>query len=608
MPAGTVHAFTAAGLVPVAVLAALAATLVAGLAGVIAAWILRRRTDLSIRNLYLAVGILLLIDSIVIAAGVTVLMVALAPVTAFAATGSLVGRRARLADLGAGDDLRQHELARRWLWQPSAADRHPGQRTHIGASGELVRRVPWPAHVPSVPMSADPAGPRLPCGEGMHVFTVGATGAGKTTSAHRLAAGRVLQDHTALLVVDGKGDRRDERVLRNLAAAAHVPFILFDPRDPDTDRWQPLRDAPADVIARAIEPIESSETYYPDMLRRQLAAVTDILHSVGMWPPSLPLLADAAVSDRWDDLLALASGHTADPAVFDRADRHTRWVKRYSDKTLSSADRLDVVLGQAWRPVLTPRPLDDGTAVAVNLVRAIRQRAVVLWRTYSDDMPNEARAATVLALADVHAAAGQADSPWTLMLDEFGAVIKTAGNRAVGLLQRGRSHHGQVIVITQSVADIDALSQQPGLLESMSDNFRAFVIHRQVAPTSREWCAKLCGTRGLWQSTDAMQGDGVIHSGRGSRRRVQEFRVHPNEIARLPDREAFIYTTLGPDPARCNILRAAIPDGDPERIGDGSAHACEAPVHPAISVPRATPEAEAVATVEAVLSTGADDI
>ena len=56
----------------------------------------------------------------------------------------------------------------------------------------------------------------------------------------------------------------------------------------------------------------------------------------------------------------------------------------------------------------------------------------MLWRTWADDMADEAKAITVLALADIYAAAGQADAPWTLMLDEFGAVIQVAAERAIG--------------------------------------------------------------------------------------------------------------------------------------------------------------------------------
>jgi hypothetical protein len=92
------------------------------------------------------------------------------------------------------------------------------------------------------------------------------------------------------------------------------------------------------------------------------------------------------------------------------------------------------------------------------------------------------------------------------VLDEFGAVVATAADQALALLQRGRTHEGQVHVVTQSVADIEALTGQTGLLASMADNFAAFVVHRQSAPESRDWLAKLMGTTALWQSTDQTAG------------------------------------------------------------------------------------------------------
>ena len=68
---------------------------------------------------------------------------------------------------------------------------------------------------------------------------------------------------------------------------------------------------------------------------------------------------------------------------------------------------------------------------------------------------------------------------------------------------------------TQSAADIDELTQQPGLLASLTDNFAGVVAHRQTSPESRDWLAKLMGTRALWQSTNQTSGHGAQHSGQG---------------------------------------------------------------------------------------------
>jgi hypothetical protein len=120
-------------------------------------------------------------------------------------------------------------------------------------------------------------------------------------------------------------------------------------------------------------------------------------------------------------------------------------------------------------------------------------------------------------------------------------VVETAAQRAVAILQRGRSHGGQVVVIAQSAADIEALTQRPGLLASLTDNFAGVVAHRQTAPESRDWLAKLMGTRALWQSTAQTNADGSAHSGRGSARRVREFRISSDTFGALgrdlhPDR------------------------------------------------------------------------
>jgi hypothetical protein len=201
-----------------------------------------------------------------------------------------------------------------------------------------------------------------------------------------------------------------------------------------------------------------------------------------------------------------------------------------------------------------------------------------MWRTHADTMPDEAAALSVLALADLHDAAERAAAPWTLLLDEFGAVIKMAAQRGVGILQRGRSHGGQVVVVTQSAADIEALTGQAGLLASLTDNFAGIVAHRQTAPESRDGLAKLIGTRALWQQTQATAGN--RHSGRGIARRVREFRGGSDVFSTLSRGEAVMYTPVAGDPTRTRVLPVRLPDAEPSRINpSGQRHPCETAVH-----------------------------
>ena len=431
-------------------------------------------------------------------------------------------------------------------------------------------------------------GPRLPLGAGQHVVLFGATGAGKTTTARRLIAARTLAQHAALFVLDQKGDAEDVQELRRLAAAAGVPFILFDSQDPHTDRWQPLWGTPDSVAARAVEPIKQSEPYYYDVLRRHLDIVCKVLRAADRWPPSVPLLADACQPVRYPAIVAIADrlGDRARPACTPR--ERPRSICHIAERHRRSLRRRVPARGRARArepPARHPRISSDGDTVAVRLIEALRQRAVVMWRTHADTMPDEAAALSVLALADLHDAAEHAGASWTLLLDEFGAVIKMAAARGVAILQRGRSHGGQVIVITQSAADIEALTGQPGLLASLTDNFTGVVAHRQTSPESRDWLAKLMGTRAIWQTTNQTAGHGSQHSGRGSARRVREFRIGADVFSTLDRGEAVIYTPLAGDPTRTRILHVQLADRQPARIDEsGSRHSCETLVHPEASL------------------------
>jgi energy-coupling factor transporter ATP-binding protein EcfA2 len=507
------------------VIEAVALTLALTLLGQLAAWLVHKYTLLGAFNLYPVLALAVVILAAAVALQIpTLTIAAVIAVVSIAATTVIAGRW-RMHALGAGGDLRAHELARRWIWQ-QAPLRTPGERLYLDRQGEIVHRKPWSERVPYVSMTdLRDSGPRLPLGQGQHVFLVGATGSGKTTTARRLIAARVLAQHSSLVVLDQKGDLDDVAQMRRLAAAAGVPFVLFDAQDPGTDRWQPLWGTPGSVTARATEAIKESEPYYYDVLRKHLDIVCNVLHAADVWPPSVHYLIDACEPGHYKAVLAMARRLPAAYAeLARRAVRHGRWVKsRKGTEDLGGGTlRLETALALASSRVVTPRLTPDGSMVAVSLADALKHRAVVMWRTHADEMPDEAAALTAVALSDLHASAAQDVGPWTLLLNEFGAVIQHTALQALAILQRGRSHGGQALVSTQSVADVEALTNIAGLLDSLSDNFAGVVAHRQSSPDSRDWLSRLMGTRELWQSTNQTDGHGIRLSGRGSSRRGRD--------------------------------------------------------------------------------------
>ena len=450
---------------------------------------------------------------------------------------------------GGGGEGREHEQSRVMAWT-AWRERGTRPKVRVGAQGEVIVERRWPEGLPFVPLSIDERRGRVPRGEGHHILVLGGTGSGKTVSADRIALGRVLTDRVPALVLDPKGDERLIDDLGSLANAVGKPFVVFDPMDPASDRWDPLWSAePGRTVARVVSPLQTSEPYYADTLRIHLGVVAEALQLLGLWPVSMPLLLEAAQATRFASIQQAVRRKSGPMALLRRVEEQAAFLSSPAGRRdiASGAARLRVVVGTSWREVLTPR----GDGRAVQLPRAMRAGAIVLWRTWVEDLPDEAEAITALALADIVAAAAElrGETEWLLVLDEFGSVMEGNASRgALGVLGRARSSGGQAIVVTQSAADVPTATGIDSLRESLTDNFSAFVVHRQTSAESREWVAKLLGTRELWQSTDRTGGGGRYMEGSGSRRRVREFLIRPDRLKNLGVGEACVWTAAGPSP------------------------------------------------------------
>ncbi len=563
--------------------------------GFVVAWWIRRRTQLTIRHAYIAAVLLGVLLAGAGLANAGALAVAIVPFFFAATFASAVGRNWRLSDLGAGEDLRAYEQSRRWLWEPRAA-LADGERRYIAGQGQVVHERPWPASEPYVPMTKDDKA-RVPRGDGRHIVSFGATGSGKTTSVLRAVAGRVVKDNAALLVIDQKGDDPTEEFMRALAAAVGRPFVLFDPRADDTDRWQPIwGEQPAEVAARLVAGIRLEVAYYGDLLRSHVTIVLRVMHASGHWPPSFEAVVGASRMSAFPRVVALAKTIRDDnPRLWRQVEEQRKFLDSAKNREAlgSGILRLDLA-GDAWADVLEPRKIAAGDRVGVSLADAMEEGALVLWRTWVDSMPDAAEAITSLALADIHTAAQFTTRPWTVMLDEVGGVMEMAAEPTLALLQRGRSHGGQIHFITQSVADIEALTGQTGLLESLTDNFSAFIVHRQTSPESRDWLAKLMGTISLYGMTDQTTAHGSMSSGSGSRRRVRQFRVSADDFGALENRQAVVFSVNPPaEPVKIKVDRLELPD--PEfvpRVSGPAAGRGEIVVHAAHELPMTAEESE----------------
>lgn len=83
-----------------------------------------------------------------------------------------------------------------------------------------------------------------------------------------------------------------------------------------------------------------------------------------------------------------------------------------------------------------------------------------------------------------------------------------------------------------------------GLRDQLLGNAAVKIIHRQDVPDSALTAAQLVGTHQVWERT-IQTGGGLLRrhdTRRGSRRQVERFVIHPDQIKRLTTGEAILIT------------------------------------------------------------------
>ncbi|HMS71414.1 MAG TPA: type IV secretion system DNA-binding domain-containing protein [Baekduia sp.] len=514
------------------------AAIVASLAGGWAtAWWLHHRTPVNGRHVIAAAACIATAGAVLSVTGKLGAMLGLPLVAA----GVLGGRAAfgfRRRALGAGGELRQHELnrtsARAWL-----SERRDGRSvaTKIGPGGELQteREIRGP-HI-----ALDAAGElKVATGPGRHVCVCGQTGSGKTRTVEALLAHRIRSGAGAV-VIDPKPDDELAEFLAGAAKAVGRPFYLIDPRHPDGVPYQPLADKDASTAADvAASGYDFTEPHYLVSMQLHLDVVAKVIEA-HTGSVTLPLLAELSGDTGEARIQQWATGTALELAT----ERHyaeltANRVRR--EAVAAAVTRMRGIANRGWQGAWQT----DENGRAMSLLDALRERAIVLFRPVAALGDREAEIVTAMILADLAVCATRLHhelDDWVAFVDEVSAVLGGRGMEAlISLYQRARSGGGQLIVATQSIADFEAFTENPSFTDSLAENFSTIVAHTQVSQSSREWLAMHCGTRELWQSTDRTVGHGMQTEGSGSARRAAEFLLHPDELHQLGVGEAVVYT------------------------------------------------------------------
>ncbi|MEU9646912.1 TraM recognition domain-containing protein [Streptomyces sp. NPDC048188] len=398
-----------------------------------------------------------------------------------------------------------------------------------------------------------------------HAFVAGATGYGKTRSIERLVYELVVSPHARplnipFLFADMKGDPELAEALRGAAHEAGRRFRLVTVTG-HGNCYNPIRQGTAEQVrSRIVECLDQvagggfSEPHHREAAEEFLLYCVRALDDLVAQPHLTEQFTDGVRPWRRDlpDLARLMTikglsnrlNHFTGPVGQD--------ISQYLDYLQDEAKDLrrsipglatrvrNLVSGDARR-ILTEHP--DG----IDLYESIQAGDIVLLSLASATDARAARQIGSLFLTDLGSVGdrlladrwGASGGLFIAGVDEFSAL---GGSTMAGLFQRIRAAGGGLILCTQDMADLTEVGE--GFAAAVMTNTNILILHRQKA--AAETIAELLGTRQGWEETVQVQeditllGSATVGSGVGSLRRVDRFKVHPNELRELGTGQAVV--------------------------------------------------------------------
>jgi len=374
-----------------------------------------------------------------------------------------------------------------------------------------------------------------------HGLIVGASGAGKSTTLLGILTDQIHRGRS-VVAIDLKGSPAFATQLRRTTELAGREFRLWTPDGPE--HWNPLAHGNATSLKDKLIATERfTEPHYQRAAERYVQSAVGVL--LAARPGAAPQLEEV-VSLMEPRRLASMLRHVDRPL----ADRVQDYLAGLTPDQVSAirglGTRLAILSESHAGPYLAPSR-DPGRST-IDLRRTLDGEDVVLFSLNSSVYGKLAGQLGTLVIQDLVSNAGhrlgasgdgqRAPVPAVIGIDEFSAL---GADNVLALLARGREAGAAVLLCTQELADLDRAG--PGFRDQVLGNTSLKLAHRQDVPSSAHTIAQMIGTEQVWQETRQLQSPfGRSPASRGTRRQVEQFIVHPNEIKTLQTGEAVMLT------------------------------------------------------------------
>lgn len=385
-----------------------------------------------------------------------------------------------------------------------------------------------------------------------HGLILGASGAGKSTTLLRILTSHVAR-HRSVIAIDMKGSPSFAGELEGAAAAAGRPFALWSIDGPN--HWNPLGHGnPTELKDRLIATESFSEPHYKRAAERYAQMALGVLAQAH--PGRAPTLAEVATAMNPHRMPAMLRGLPR-PVVERVQDYLAELTPDQVSAVKGLRTRLALMCESAAGPFLEPSRDAGGQ---IDLRAGLSGDAVIVFSLNSSRYPGLAAQLGTMVIQDLVSAAGERlsgvagarQSQAIVGIDEFSAL---GADHVLQLVARGREAGLSIVLATQELADMSRAAH--GLRDQLLGNAAVKIFHRQDVPESAQTAAQLVGTHHVWERTIQTGGGllGRYDTRRSSRRQVERFVIHPNQIKRLTTGEAIVITKQPEAQARAMRVR-----------------------------------------------------
>ena len=363
-----------------------------------------------------------------------------------------------------------------------------------------------------------------------HIFCCGTTGSGKTVALANFIKSGIDYDYP-MLIVDGKGDIGADSLLDiTQKLGVNRKVYVIDLNNPATcDKYNPFQNTSADIIKdMLINMTRWSEEHYKLNTERYiqrlcyLLEMSDIVVSFESLIKYLPTSGLIELSLRLNkNSLITKEQHT----------ENLNLAKVSGQITESASARFATIKESSLGQIFDEKGIDIYTA--------IKENAIILFILNPLLFPEMSPLIGNLIVIDSKKAISNLyhnkKSRVFYILDEINVY---ASPSLLDLVNKSRSANTTCILATQSLSDLDTISEQ--FKEQIIENCNNYIVLRQNSSTNAEHWANVFGTRKSMQATYQVGGnkENTAGQGLGSLRPTREFIYHPDDIKSLTTGEA----------------------------------------------------------------------